>query len=58
MNDDLTYVRNMLRICNVRQVAAESGIAYMTIQKIKTGETKSPSYEKVKALADYFRSIK
>lgn len=35
-------------------VADATGIHYATIQAIKSGRVKNPSYETAKALSDYF----
>lgn len=58
MTDDLTYVRNMLKMCNIREVSKQTGMPYMTVYKIGNGKTKNPTYETVKVLSEFFRGIK
>jgi len=35
------------------KIAEETGLAYQTIWKIRTGRTKNVTYETLKALSDY-----
>lgn len=39
---------------SINQLAAETGVAHMTVRRIENGATARPHPENVKALADFF----
>lgn len=55
-NDELEYVVRMLKDTNLKAVARQAGLAYMTVYRIANGTNTSPSYRTVQKLAHYFRS--
>ncbi len=54
--DGLQYVVRMLKDRNLRKVAENVGLSYMTVYKIAKGINTTPSFSTVKKLAEYFGS--
>lgn len=55
MNDDLQYVVRQLADTNLKAVARNVGLSYMTVYRISKGTNTSPAFNTVKKLAEYFR---
>lgn len=53
--DDLQYVVAMLKETNLRAVAKKVGLSYRTVWGIAREANKSPSFNTVRVLAEYFR---
>lgn len=53
--DDLQYVVAMLKETNLRAVAAKVGLSYRTVWGIANESNKSPAFNTVRVLAEYFR---
>ncbi|MBV8060819.1 MAG: transposase family protein [Alphaproteobacteria bacterium] len=54
--NDLEYVVAMLRESNLRAVAKKVGLSYRTVWGIANESNKSPAFNSVRVLAEYFRS--
>jgi DNA-binding XRE family transcriptional regulator len=54
-NDDLQYVVAMLKETNLAAVAEKVGLSYRTVWSIANESNKSPSFNTVRKLAEYFR---
>lgn len=55
MTNDLDYVVHMLADMHLPTVAEKTGLAYLTVWKIATGRTATPSYATVRKLSEYLR---
>lgn len=53
--NDLEYVLKMLESANKAKVAAAVGLSARTVCNVASGKQKSPSFETVRKLAEYFR---
>lgn len=53
--DDLQYVVSMLKDTNIRAVAAKTLLSYRTVWGIANESNKTPSFQTVRKLAEYFR---
>ena len=53
--DDLKYVVKSLQECNLKAVAEKVGLSYRTVWSIANESNKSPSFNTVRTLAEYFR---
>lgn len=51
---DLDYVVSMLEPCNKAAVAKAVGLSARTVRDIASGAQKSPSFETVRKLTEYF----
>lgn len=51
-------IRERLQDRRLAMVADSTGIHYVTLQAIRTGRVKNPSYDTVKALSDYLEEKK
>ena len=51
----IEQIRNALNgdDLNIAQVAADSGVSYPRVVRIKSGKTKNPSYDSVARLSSY-----
>lgn len=54
--NDLEYVKKQLPYCNLKRIAEETGLPYMTVYNLANGITVKPHFETVQILADFFRS--
>lgn len=52
--DDLPTIVLKLKHMNLKSVARETGLHYMTVYTIAKGKNKSPSYTTIKKLLDFF----
>lgn len=52
----LEQIRDRLRDRNLKRVAQATGLVYMTLVRIASGETPDPRYKKLKILSDYLES--
>ena len=52
----LEEIRERLKDRNLKRVAAGSGMVYMTVIRIASGETADPRYSTLKVLSDYLES--
>ena len=55
IEDDLQYVVSMLKDTNLKAVSERTGLAYRTVWGIANESNKSPSFNTVRKLAEYFR---
>lgn len=55
MNDDLQYVVRQLADTNLKAIARNVGLSYMTVYRIAKGTNTEPTFSTVKKLAEYFR---
>ena len=55
MSNDLQYVVRQLADMNLKKIARNVGLSYMTVYRIANGENTAPMFSTVKKLADYFR---
>lgn len=53
--NDLQYVVRRLQDSNLKVIAKNVGLSYMTVYLIKVGKNTSPSFSTVNKLATYFR---
>lgn len=54
-SNDLQYVVAMLKDCNIKKVAQAVDLSYRTIWGIANETNKTPSFNTVRLLAEYFR---
>lgn len=55
IEDDLQYVVSMLKDTNIKAVSERTKLAYRTVWGIANESNKSPSFNTVRKLAEYFR---
>jgi predicted transcriptional regulator len=55
--DDLAMIVKKLQCMNLRKVARQVPIHYMTIYKIANGVTTEPNYRTVQILKDFLRTV-
>ena len=53
--NDLEYVVAMLKESNIKAVSDKVGLSYRTVWGIANETNKSPSFNTVRVLAEYFR---
>lgn len=53
--DDLQYVVSMLRDTNLKAVSERTKLSYRTVWSIANQSNKSPAFNTVRKLAEYFR---
>lgn len=54
--NDLEYVVEMLKDCNLKKVANNVGLSYRTVRGIAKGTNQSPSFNTVRLLSEYFKA--
>lgn len=53
-DDEFKYVVRMLQDTNLKAIARNVGLSYMTVYRIANGINLSPSFQTVSRLAKYF----